>query len=225
MHAMPLSELRKRSRRREELRTLFTEVALEPTGPFRFPSGRPLALALGYQREALDAIPEGALASFVGAGNPLAAAAPASGEVVVDVGSGTGTDALLAARAVGAAGKVYGVDMTLEMVLRARAYARKARARNVSFRVGYAESLPIRKESADVVTANGLVGLCPDQGKVFVQMHRVLKSGGRVALADGMTPAEWAGARATLEAVGFTDVEIRPGAVGSGQVVVARKAG
>jgi SAM-dependent methyltransferase len=173
-----------RERLRAAIREEYALVARDPAQGFHFHTGRPLAALLGYRSEWLREIPEEALASFAGTGNPFLAGALAAGERVVDVGCGAGLDTLIAAGMVGPSGRVVGVDMTPDMLERARAAADSAGAQHVELRPGYAEELPVPDQWADVVISNGVMNLAPDKEAAFAELARVLRPGGRLLIGD-----------------------------------------
>jgi arsenite methyltransferase len=169
---------------RESIREEYSAVANEPERGFHFHTGRKLAGILGYQDEWLDKLPASAIESMAGTGNPFSLGELKLGEYVIDCGSGAGTDSLIAAQMVGPSGHVIGVDMTPEMLSKARHNALEAGMTNVEFREGYLESLPVPDAWADVVISNGVLNLIPDKEAALLEMYRVLKSGGRIQIAD-----------------------------------------
>ena len=214
---------------RASIRTEYAAVATEPDRGFHFHTGYGLAAILGYPQDWIDALPSGAVVSMAGTGNPFALEEIVSGERVVDCGSGAGTDALIAGRLVGPTGLVIGVDMTPEMLEKARANAAEAGLTNVEFRQGFLESLPVETGWADVVISNGVLNLVPDKAAALAEIHRVLRPGGRLQAADIVLTRSvdgadkqdvslWTGCiagglledeiRSLVSDAGFTDVEI-----------------
>lgn len=167
-----------------EIQKEYAEVASQPDKGFHFHTGRPLAAKLGYDERLLEGVPERAIESFAGTGNPFSLGRIHKGDHVVDVGSGAGLDSLIAGRLVGPEGRVIGVDMTEEMLAKAQSAAEEAGLDQVEFREGYAESLPITDNWADVVISNGVINLCPDKAAVFRELYRVLKRGGKIQIGD-----------------------------------------
>lgn len=168
----------------------YEEVAQEPTRGFHFHTGRPLARILEYEEAWLDGIPETAVESFAGTGNPFSLGTIGPGEQVVDVGCGAGIDTLIAARMVAPEGQVIGVDMTPAMLRKAQQAANEARLDNVLFREGYGEELPVADEWADVVISNGVLNLMPDKAAGLEEMARVLKPNGRLQIGDILVQKE-----------------------------------
>jgi SAM-dependent methyltransferase len=169
---------------RARVQRMYREVALHPEREFHFETGRALAERLGYPPTELDRIPAGVVDSYAGVGYVLGLAALRAGETVVDLGSGSGTDSLLAARRVGPAGRVIGVDMTDAQLAKARRLAADAGFAHVAFQAGHIERAPLADAVADVVISNGVVNLSPDKAAVFAEAARLLRPGGRLALAD-----------------------------------------
>ena len=169
---------------REQVREKYREVAVEPHRAFHFHTGRPLADRLGYERSAVDALPDRAVESFAGVGNPFSLRRVPVGERVVDVGSGAGFDSFIAAGQVTERGRVVGVDMTDEMLEKSRATANDLGVGHVEFRDGLAEHLPVDDGWADTVISNGVINLCADKRAVFEEIRRVLKPGGWLQFAD-----------------------------------------
>jgi arsenite methyltransferase len=166
---------------------MYSEVALQPERTYHFETGRALALRLGYPADELDALPAGAVDSFAGVGHFLDLADIRNGETVLDLGSGSGMDSLLAARCVGGAGRVIGLDMTNEQLAKARRLAAETGLGQVEFRHSHIEEPRLPDASVDVVISNGVINLSADKAAVFAQVARVLRPGGRLALADIVT--------------------------------------
>jgi SAM-dependent methyltransferase len=168
----------------QRVKQMYQEVALLPEHEFHFETGRPLAERLGYSPDELDRIPDGAIESFAGVGYFQDLAAIAPGEAVLDLGSGSGTDSFVAALGTGGEGKVVGVDMTEEQLAKAWGLAENGGFAQVEFRAGYIEKPPVDDGSFDCVISNGVINLSPDKAAVFAAAARVLRPGGRLALAD-----------------------------------------
>ena len=216
---------------RRGVRERYRDVALNPDGSLGSYTGRPLAAKLGYPSAIVDALPDRAVESFAGVSSPFSLRELNRGERVVDIGSGAGFDAFIAAGRVGHGGRVVGVDMTPEMVRKARDTAAALGLDHVEFREGLAEDLPVEDDWADVVISNGVINLCADKLVVFAEIHRVLRPGGALQFADVATgrpvPAAarddidlrtfcvagglcLAGWQTMLEDCGFTNVAIGP---------------
>ena len=168
---------------KSEIKKTYASVSQEPEKDFVFPTGRSWAEDLGYPAE-LSQVPDFVVESFAGVANPFSLGRLEPGERVLDLGSGAGTDSLVAALQVGSGGSVTGIDMTQEMVEKARAGAAALGLGNVTFVEGEAEGLPFDDASFDVVISNGVIDLIPDKELVFSSIHRVLAPGGRIQIAD-----------------------------------------
>jgi arsenite methyltransferase len=168
---------------KSEIKKTYSSVSDEPGRDFIFPTGRAWAEDLGYPAE-LANVPDSAVESFAGVANPWTMGRLSAGERILDLGSGAGTDSLVAAQMVGANGRVTGIDMTAPMLAKARAAAAEMGVANVEFVEGEAERLPFSDASFDVVISNGVIDLVPDKDAVFAELYRVLVPGGRMQIAD-----------------------------------------
>jgi len=169
---------------RDEVKKKYRDVAVNPNGSFHFHTGRVLAAKLGYDESVTSSMPDSAVESFAGVANPFSLRPLSEGERVVDIGSGGGFDCFVAAGQVGEWGFVVGVDMTQEMLARARGAARELGLKNVEFREGLIEDLPVETGWADVVISNGVINLCADKQRILAEIHRVLRPGGILQFAD-----------------------------------------
>jgi SAM-dependent methyltransferase len=168
---------------KSEIKKTYASVSEQPEQDFIFPTGRAWAKDLDYPDE-LANVPESAVESFAGVANPWQLGRLSPGERVLDLGSGAGTDSLVAAQMVGERGRVTGIDMTPAMLTKARVAAAEMGLSNVEFVEAEAERLPFADESFDVVISNGVIDLIPDKDAVFAELHRVLVRGGRLQIAD-----------------------------------------
>lgn len=163
---------------------MYTDVATHPEKLFHFPTGRLACLYVGYPAAQLDLVPSAAVESFAGVGYPFAAGVIREGDVVLDVGSGSGTDTLIASTLTGPRGRVHALDMTQAMLEKLRRNATAMGAGNVEPIEGNAEQIPLPEGSVDVVTSNGVLNLVPDKPRAFAEIARVLKPGGRLQISD-----------------------------------------
>jgi len=166
------------------VKSMYTDVASCPDKAFHFPTGRAACEYLGYPAAQLDALPASAVGSFAGVGNPLAARPLPPGAHVLDIGSGSGTDTLLAALQVGPTGRVYGLDLTRAMLDRLVVHAGLLGLDTVEAVEGNAEEIPLPDHCVDVVISNGVINLVPDKPAVFAELHRLLRPGGRLQICD-----------------------------------------
>lgn len=171
---------------REAIIDEYRAVAQDPTKGFHFHTGRTLAAIIGYEDRWLEGVPESAIAAFAGTGCPFAMGELKPGEMVLDVGCGGGIDSLIAGKMVGATGRVVGIDMTLEMLDRAKKASDLMGAKNVEFKQAFAEEIPVEDAWADVVVSNGVFNLFPDKYLALQEFNRVLKPDGRLQIGDIM---------------------------------------
>lgn len=169
---------------RDAVRKMYTAVATRPEDGFHFPTGRTACELVGYPAHELDLLPRSALESFAGVGYPFAADVMRPGDTVLDIGSGSGTDVLIAARRVGANGEIVGLDTTDAMRSKLIGILEAEGVTNVRVLAGDADRIPLPDESVDVVTSNGVLNLVPDKAASVREIYRVLRPGGRVQIAD-----------------------------------------
>ncbi len=168
----------------QAVRKKYVEVSRSVAGKFQYLTGKPGAAALGYDPSVLSDLPDNVFDAFCGVGNPLALRSILSGEKVLDVGCGAGLDMILASRLVGPAGRVCGIDLTPEMVEKARANFLRAGASNASAIVAGSEAIPYEDDTFDVVTSNGVLNLSPLKEQSLREIYRILRPAGRLQLAD-----------------------------------------
>ena len=169
---------------REEVKNKYRDVAIKPRGEYHFHTGRPLAQRLGYDPSLVDSMPDAAVESFAGVANPFSLRSLEQGERVVDAGSGGGFDCFVAAHQVGRQGQVVGVEMLAEMLEKSRRTAESMGLKNVEFREGLLEEMPVQDGWADAVISNGVINLCADKKRAFSELWRVLRPGGILQFAD-----------------------------------------
>lgn len=169
---------------RKAIRKKYAEVSISAAGRLSYPTGREGAVRLGYSSSLLDEMPDELIASFCGVGNPFSLGSIAKGESVLDIGCGAGFDLVVASTLVGTQGKVFGIDLTPEMVSRARDNILLIHSLNVEVRVAATEEIPYGNKTFDVVISNGVFNLSPLKEKCFREVYRVLKRGGRLQFAD-----------------------------------------
>lgn len=169
---------------KDAVRERYSQVASNPKRRFNFPAGRKFAESLGYEREILDSVPSSLYESFTGAGNPQPYVNLRKGETVLDLGCGAGLDLYIYAQKVGSSGFVYGLDLSKEMIEKARRNMAIMKVENVKFFCCSVERIPLDNNSVDVISSNGIYNLCPDKERVVKEVYRVLKLGGRVLACE-----------------------------------------
>lgn len=174
----------KDSEAKQQVRKRFANVARSPQSERVFPVGPDSAKQLGYDADEIDNLPVEVTESFSGVGNPLSLQELSPGQTVLDIGCGAGLDGILAARRIGPTGTVIGIDMTAEMLDKAKRNAVAAEISNVQFCLGDAEELPVEDETVNVVITNGVFNLCLDKPRVLAELYRALRPGGRLQMAD-----------------------------------------
>jgi 2-polyprenyl-3-methyl-5-hydroxy-6-metoxy-1,4-benzoquinol methylase len=193
---------------RKEVIAKYRDGATNPHGAFHFHTGWPLARRLGYDEAIVARMPESAIKAFAGVGNPFSQGALNCGEQVVDLGSGGGVGCFVAGGQVGEEGLVIGVDMTDEMLERSRGAATQMRLGNIEFRRGIIEDLPVEGGWADVVISNGVINLCADKRRVFSEVMRVLKPGGRCSSPTSPMARKFQLARCATSTCGPTELPV-----------------
>lgn len=183
MNKKLLSEMT-RDEIKQAVKEKYSKVAKDPCAAFNFPVGKAFALKVGYPKEILDKLPSSMYESFTGANNPLAFINLKEGEMVLDLGCGAGLDLYFYAKAVGEMVKVYGLDISKDMVAKARTNMEIAGIKNVEIKCGHSDSLPFQDNFFNVVASNGIYNLSPDKEKVMREVFRVLKPGGRTAFCE-----------------------------------------
>lgn len=173
-----------RAQLRGAIQDSFSRLAGDPAARMHYDFGRTHAISLGYDERDIDQFAYRSIQAFAGVGNPFSIRPILPGEVVVDIGSGSGSDACIASGLVGPIGNVFGVEMTDEMLSTSREQVRALRCKNITFTKAYAEKIPLPDQMTDVVISNGVINLCPNKDAVFREIYRILKPAGRVQIAD-----------------------------------------